>query len=166
MIEALERTWKEAGGTEVNHENISGDPVHIMNRHLRNAIVERCYHASKFCSGNVEVLYPLSYNCVEKCTVQNWSVFSPHILKCQGISTSSLRTVASSQCEMYMMRYAEESPLSSLLWYDIYLLPPGDSSIVRIYTQTIHRTTQNKQYKNNTKIARKKKRKPQSGDII
>jgi len=35
--------------------------------------------------------------------------------------------------------------------YDIYLLteigfPPGGSSTVHIYTQTIHRTTQNKQY--------------------
>ena len=35
--------------------------------------------------------------------------------------------------------------------YDIYLLTaiglsPGDSSTVHIYTQTIHRTTQNKQY--------------------
>jgi hypothetical protein len=53
-IEALDFFWKEAGGTEVNHENISGDPVHIINRHLRNATVERCYHASKFCSGSVE----------------------------------------------------------------------------------------------------------------
>jgi len=123
MIEALERTWKEAGGTEVNHENISGDPVRIINRHLRNAVVECCYHASKFCNGSVEVFYPLSYNCVEKCTFQNWSVFSLHILKCQWISTSSLRTVASSQCEMYIMRYAEESPLSLLLLYDIpYIL--------------------------------------------
>jgi len=26
-------------------------------------------------------------------------------------------------------------------------LPPGGSSTVRIYTQTVHRTTQNKQYK-------------------
>jgi hypothetical protein len=25
-------------------------------------------------------------------------------------------------------------------------LPPGDSSTVHIYTQTVHRTTQNKQY--------------------
>jgi hypothetical protein len=25
-------------------------------------------------------------------------------------------------------------------------LPPGDSSTVHIYTQTLHRTTQNKQY--------------------
>ena len=38
------------------------------------------------------------------------------------------------------------------LWYDmLYLLtaiglPPGGSSTVHIYTQTIHRTTQNKQY--------------------
>jgi len=83
MIDALERIWKEAGGTEVNHENISVDPVHIINRHLRDATVERFYHASKFCSGNVEALYPLSYNCVEKCTVQNCSVFSLHVLKSQ-----------------------------------------------------------------------------------
>ena len=39
-----------------------------------------------------------------------------------------------------------------ILWYDmIYLLTaiglsPGGSSTVHIYTQTIHRTTQNKQY--------------------
>jgi hypothetical protein len=39
-----------------------------------------------------------------------------------------------------------------MIWYDtIYLLteielPPGGSSTVHIYTQTIHRTTQNKQY--------------------
>jgi hypothetical protein len=38
------------------------------------------------------------------------------------------------------------------LWYDmVYLftaigLPPGGNSTVHIYTQTIHRTTQNKQY--------------------
>jgi len=84
MIEALERIWKEARGTEVNHENIvSGDPVRIINRHLRNATVRRYYHTSKFCSGNVEALRPLSYNCVEKCTVQNCSVFSLHVLKSQ-----------------------------------------------------------------------------------
>jgi len=39
-----------------------------------------------------------------------------------------------------------------MMWYDIYLLtaiglPPGGSSTVHIYTQTIHRMTQNKQYK-------------------
>jgi len=40
-----------------------------------------------------------------------------------------------------------------MIWYDmIYLLtaiglPPGGSSTVHIYTQTVHRTTQNKQYK-------------------
>jgi hypothetical protein len=40
MIEALERIWKEAGGTEVNHENIiSVDPVDVINKHLRNAPV-------------------------------------------------------------------------------------------------------------------------------
>jgi len=51
MIEGLERIWKEAGGTEVNHENITSvDPGHIINGHLRNATVERCYHASKFSS--------------------------------------------------------------------------------------------------------------------
>jgi hypothetical protein len=38
-----------------------------------------------------------------------------------------------------------------MIWYDmIYLtaivLPPDSSSTVRIYTQIIHRTTQNKQY--------------------
>ena len=37
------------------------------------------------------------------------------------------------------------------IWYDIYLLTaiglsPSGSSTVHIYTQTIHRTTQNKQY--------------------
>jgi hypothetical protein len=36
-----------------------------------------------------------------------------------------------------------------MLWYDIYLtavgLPPGGSSNVHIYTQTIHRTTQSTQ---------------------
>jgi hypothetical protein len=36
------------------------------------------------------------------------------------------------------------------IWYMIYLtatgLTPGGSSTVHIYTQTIHRTTQNKQY--------------------
>jgi hypothetical protein len=42
--------------------------------------------------------------------------------------------------------------LRTLLKYDmIYLLtaiwlPPGGSSTVHIYTQTVHRTTQNKQY--------------------
>ena len=40
---------------------------------------------------------------------------------------------------------------STYEWYMIYLLtaigfPPGGSSTVHIYTQTIHRTTQNKQY--------------------
>ena len=38
-----------------------------------------------------------------------------------------------------------------MIWYMIYLLTavglsPGGSSTVHIYTQTIHRTTQNKQY--------------------
>jgi hypothetical protein len=37
------------------------------------------------------------------------------------------------------------------VWYDIYLLtasglPPGGSCTIHIYTQTTHRTTQNKQY--------------------
>jgi len=83
MIEGLERVWKEAGGTEVNHGNISGDLVHIINRLLRNVTVERCYDASKFCSDNAEALFPLRYNCVEKCTVHNCSVFSLHPLKSQ-----------------------------------------------------------------------------------
>jgi hypothetical protein len=44
----------------------------------------------------------------------------------------------------------------SLHDYDIYLLTaiglsPGGSSTVHIYTQTIHRTAQNKQYQNNIK---------------
>jgi hypothetical protein len=41
----------------------------------------------------------------------------------------------------------------------VYLLtaigvPPGGSSIVHIYTQTVHRTTQNKQYIEQQKILR------------
>ena len=37
-----------------------------------------------------------------------------------------------------------------MIWYDIYLLtasglPPGDSCTAHIYTQTVHKTTQNKQ---------------------
>jgi hypothetical protein len=54
MIEALERILKETGGTEVNRENIiiPDDPVRIINRHLRNATVERCYHASTYCGSN------------------------------------------------------------------------------------------------------------------
>jgi hypothetical protein len=44
------------------------------------------------------------------------------------------------------------------IWYDmIYLLtaiglPPGGNSTVHIYTQTIHRTTQNKQYVEQQKV--------------
>ena len=42
-------------------------------------------------------------------------------------------------------------PFGQYIWYMIYLLtaiglPPGGSCTVHIYTQTIHRTTQNKQY--------------------
>jgi hypothetical protein len=37
-----------------------------------------------------------------------------------------------------------------MMWYDIYLtaigLTPGGSSTVHLYTKTLHRTTQNKQY--------------------
>ena len=41
--------------------------------------------------------------------------------------------------------------LKEIIWYDIYLLSaiglsPGGSSTVHIYTQTIHRKIQNKEY--------------------
>jgi hypothetical protein len=43
-----------------------------------------------------------------------------------------------------------------MIWYDIFVnckwLPPGGSSTVHIYTQTVHRTTQNKQYIEQHKI--------------
>jgi hypothetical protein len=44
-----------------------------------------------------------------------------------------------------------------MLTYDIYFLtasglPPGGSCTIHIYTQTIHRTTQNKQYTEQHKI--------------
>ena len=43
------------------------------------------------------------------------------------------------------------------IWYDIYLLtaiglPRGGSCTIHIYTQTVHRTTQNKQYVEQHKI--------------
>jgi hypothetical protein len=50
----------------------------------------------------------------------------------------------------YMMWY---DMIYYVIWYDIYLylltaigLPPGRSNTVHIYTQTVHRKTQNKQY--------------------
>jgi hypothetical protein len=64
-----------------------------------------------------------------------------------------------------LRRASQGTPTPRLTWYDmIYLLtaiglPPAGSSTVHIYTQAVHRTTQNKQYieqhnnfENNTKI--------------
>ena len=43
-----------------------------------------------------------------------------------------------------------------MIWYDIFVnckwVPPGGSYTIHIYTQTIHRTTQNKQYIEQHKI--------------
>jgi hypothetical protein len=53
--------------------------------------------------------------------------------------------------------------------YDIYLtaigLPPGGRSTVHIYTQTIHRTTKNKQYIEQHKNLRSVQPVPRLGEL-
>jgi hypothetical protein len=63
-----------------------------------------------------------------------------------------------SQCRLnkrlieVILSQRKHEPLDFYIWYiDIFLLtaiglPPGGSCTVHIYTQTIHRTTRNKQY--------------------
>jgi hypothetical protein len=66
------------------------------------------------------------------------------------------------QYPLFLLHFNETLMFSTnlqkiLKWYDIYLLtasglPPGGSCTIPIYTQTIHRTTQNKQYIEQHKI--------------
>jgi hypothetical protein len=55
------------------------------------------------------------------------------------------------------------------MWYDIYLnaigLPPGGSSTVHIYTQTIHRTTKNEQYTEQLKNLGRVRAVPNLGEL-
>jgi hypothetical protein len=44
-------------------------------------------------------------------------------------------------------------------------LPPGGSSTIHIYTQTVHRTTQNKQYTEQHKNLRRVRAVPRLGEL-
>ena len=84
-----------------------------------------------------------------KITYETFNLYNPRMLEDRGID---VKVVFGNILEVCIQFLKALSIASFLLTYDmIYLLTaiglsPGGSSTVHIYTKTIHRTTQNKQY--------------------